>query len=305
MATMLPEDAIGVGRTIVVRFNEAIASLLALENDPSRESELGRAIALFHALHTLAHSAAGEALFPGLKEMIERDLALLSALSTPATPEKIRDARLLCEDTASSLLDLIDRQDPSRTITRYHLLNHLIERFSYRRYLEIGCASNECFSMVNAPEKTGVDPVDGGTHRMTSDNFFRENTSTFDIVFIDGLHEYTQVRRDIENSLSRLAPNGTIVLHDCAPAYEVRQIVPPQTGVWSGDVWKAIVDSRMNPVIDTAVGDFDYGCGVIRPRPNTGLLSGFNPHNLQWREICNDKARILRLMEWDSLLAWL
>ena len=34
------------------------------------------------------------------------------------------------------------------------------------------------------------------------------------VFFIDGLHEYAQVKRDIENSLNFLEPNGVILLHD-------------------------------------------------------------------------------------------
>ena len=43
----------------------------------------------------------------------------------------------------------------------------------------------------------GVDPMSGGTHRMTSDEFFRRNREQwhykFDLVFIDGLHEVSRV----------------------------------------------------------------------------------------------------------------
>ena len=56
-------------------------------------------------------------------------------------------------------------------------------------YLEIGCADNELFDSVIAASKTGVDPASGGTHRETSDSFFASNTKTFDVVFIDGLHQ--------------------------------------------------------------------------------------------------------------------
>ena len=58
----------------------------------------------------------------------------------------------------------------------------------------------------------GIDPVEGGTHKMTSDEFFYNNNDKFDIIFIDGLHQYEQVIKDVKNSLNCLTKNGII---DC------------------------------------------------------------------------------------------
>ena len=46
----------------------------------------------------------------------------------------------------------------------------------------------------------GVDPLLGGTHRMTSDAFFAANADAFDLIFIDGLH---QVRRQDGGQMGR------------------------------------------------------------------------------------------------------
>ena len=43
------------------------------------------------------------------------------------------------------------------------------------------------------------------------------NKESFDCVFIDGLHTYNQVKKDIHNSLKYLNINGIIMLHDCLP----------------------------------------------------------------------------------------
>ena len=57
-----------------------------------------------------------------------------------------------------------------------------------RDYLEIGCADNDLFDAVMAGRKVGVDPLRGGTHRLTSDAFFAGyDGEPFDVVFIDGL----------------------------------------------------------------------------------------------------------------------
>jgi hypothetical protein len=87
---------------------------------------------------------------------------------------------------------------------RIILINYLIDRYQFKSYLEIGCEKDLCFNAVRAEHKVGVDPIEGGTHRMTSDEFFSTNTETFDIIFIDGLHWSEQVFRDITNSLKSL-----------------------------------------------------------------------------------------------------
>ena len=45
-------------------------------------------------------------------------------------------------------------------------------------YLEIGCFDNKAFDTIPLPleQKIGVDPLRGGTHRMTSDVFFLNNS---------------------------------------------------------------------------------------------------------------------------------
>ena len=105
----------------------------------------------------------------------------------------------------------------SKYPTRSHIINELISLKKYNSFLEIGCDKNVNFSNVLISKKIGVDPNSGGTHKMTSDDFFRDNKEKFDLIFIDGLHETNQVDRDIENSLKFINKGGTILLHDCLP----------------------------------------------------------------------------------------
>ena len=112
--------------------------------------------------------------------------------------------------------------------------------------MEVGCQSDVNFSKIIIKEKVGVDPQSGGTHRMTSDQFFEENKSTFDLIFIDGLHVYEQVLKDIDNSLRVLNDNGVILIHDCLPSKIWHQTIPQTHSSWNGDVWKSIVKSRQS-----------------------------------------------------------
>ena len=107
---------------------------------------------------------------------------------------------------------------------------------------------------------------------MTSDQFFNINNDKFDIIFIDGLHEYHQVRRDIDNSLKFLNTNGVILLHDCLPRTLWNQITPRINSDWNGDVWKSIVHSRTKNNIDTYTFIADRGIGIIFPRENRNIL---------------------------------
>ena len=157
--------------------------------------------------------------------------------------------------------------------SRHEIIQETINRKNYKSYLEIGCDQDELFSKITIEKKIGVDPASGGTVRDTSDNFFKKNNAKFDIIFIDGLHEYDQVKKDINNSLIFLNDNGVIFLHDCMPMRFIYQAVPRATGLWNGDVWKNIVESRTKSEIDTYVVHADHGIGMILKKTNKKMLN--------------------------------
>jgi hypothetical protein len=156
--------------------------------------------------------------------------------------------------------------------SRDQIIQEIINRKNYKNYLEIGCDQDQLFSKIKIEKKIGVDPASGGTIRETSDNFFKKNNIKFDIIFIDGLHEYDQVKKDINNSLLFLNNNGVIFLHDCMPRGFFYQAIPRSRSAWNGDVWKNIVESRTKLEIDTYVIHADQGIGMILNRPNRKLL---------------------------------
>ena len=155
---------------------------------------------------------------------------------------------------------------------RWDLIDYLIKKKNYSSYLEIGCDQNQLFSRVEVKNKTGVDPVSGGNIRKTSDDFFLENNSNFDIVFIDGLHTYEQVKKDILNSVTCLNDGGIILVHDCLPDSLGKQAVPRYKMQWNGDVWKAIVDLRQKDDLEIYTCEMDQGIGIITKKHNTSIL---------------------------------
>ena len=192
-------------------------------------------------------------------------------------------------------------------IVRGELLNFLVRERGYSSYLEIGCDADQTFSLIQASHRVGVDPVSGGTLRMTSDEFFRVSQETFELVFIDGAHEHQQVLRDVEHALGCLADGGAIVLHDCLPTEEIQQIHPRQVSVWTGDVWRAVVDLRHRPDLDLAVLDSDFGLGVLFARPAQEFLSSQVPAGarLTWTDYCCDRDQLLRVVDTAGMLRFI
>ena len=163
--------------------------------------------------------------------------------------------------------------DWSKLPSRTEIIQSIINKNKYTNYLEVGCDNDENFSKIIINKKIGVDPLKGGTLRMTSDEFFKKNHSSFDIIFLDGLHTYEQTIKDINNALKFLNEKGTIIVHDCLPKKIWNQIVPRIYGHWNGDVWKAIVNVRTYHDVDTYTLKADHGLGIILKRKNTNILN--------------------------------
>jgi len=170
--------------------------------------------------------------------------------------------------------------------------------------LEIGCDKDQSFSKIKIKNKVGVDPISGGTIRDTSDNFFKYNTQKFDIIFIDGLHHYKQVSRDIKNSINILNKNGFILIHDCLPRSIAHQAIPRYRGSWNGDVWKSIVEMRTLDNIDTYTCQIDFGIGVIRNIKNSDILNinikDFS--KLKFRDYYYNHKKYMRIINYENLL---
>ena len=184
---------------------------------------------------------------------------------------------------------------------RWDLIEYLIKKNNYKNYLEIGCDKNQLFSKVNIDNKIGVDPVSGGNVRKTSDDFFKENKSNFDIVFIDGLHTYEQVKKDILNSVNCLLDEGIILVHDCMPDSLGKQAVPRYKMQWNGDVWKAIVDLRQQENLEIYTCEIDQGIGVISKKKNTSILKLDKPINkLKFKDYFNNYKEYMRVISLEE-----
>ena len=166
----------------------------------------------------------------------------------------------------------------------------------------LNASSQPKVGVLNIMHKIGVDPVSGGNIRKTSDVFFKDKNEKFDLIFIDGLHIYNQVKKDILNSIKFLNDNGLILVHDCMPDNLGKQAVPRYKMQWNGDVWKAIVDLRQNENLEIFTCEMDQGIGIIQNKKNTSILKCTKPINeLKFKDYYENYKEYLRVISLEEL----
>lgn len=150
---------------------------------------------------------------------------------------------------------------------KHEILNEIIEKNKVNSYLEIGFGSGHNFDRIKCKNKTSVDIKGKSTFKGTSDEFFKQNEDKFDLIFIDGLHEAEQVRKDLINAMKYLNDDGVIILHDVLPKNKQMQKVPREQKEWTGDVWRAVVGFHKEyPDVPFETLKADYGLTFIYPQ---------------------------------------
>ena len=193
-------------------------------------------------------------------------------------------------------------------MSRTDIINILIKKFEYKTYLEVGTQyTSNNFDKIIIDKKVSIDPypMDPVTFVGTSDEYFESITDDvkFDIIFIDGLHHDDQVLKDIDNSLKHLSENGTIVCHDCLPSAEYMQMREFNGGTWTGDVWKAIVELRINSTdLTIKIVNTDYGCGVIRRGVNIPYVPNGDYKSYSYFEL--NKYQMLNVISPEEFIQW-
>jgi len=149
---------------------------------------------------------------------------------------------------------------------RISIVNYILQSVNKEspKYLEIGCFNNELYDAVACIDKVGVDPLSGGSHRMTSDLFFEKNKDKFDVIFVDGLHHYPYVWRDLKNGLNALNDDGWIIFHDTLPRSRIEQLVPRSSNIWTGDCWKVLFDIKQIRNVELKIVHADHGVAVVK-----------------------------------------
>jgi hypothetical protein len=186
------------------------------------------------------------------------------------------------------------------------VISRIVEATRCKTYVEIGVNTGEIFFNIHSPEKIAVDPhfkfssaqrfKRTSLHKLsagerehffetTSDDFFQSNAGALkngiDVAFIDGLHTWEQVMKDVDNTLKFLNDGGVIILHDCNPlneagAWPVKNSIDEVlklagagkiggwNGMWNGDVWKAVAEIRSTRKdLNLFTLDLDWGLGIL------------------------------------------
>lgn len=127
--------------------------------------------------------------------------------------------------------------------------------------------NNDVFNSIplKIENKFGVDPVSGGNFKMTSDDFFKKFPDLkFDVIFIDGLHEYKQCQKDCINAMKQLNTNGVILFHDLLPRSYFEEHVPRKQSSWTGNIWRVAVELSNSKNVDFKIINIDMGLGILK-----------------------------------------
>ena len=188
-------------------------------------------------------------------------------------------------------------------LKRYEIIQNIINKKKFKSFLEIGSFNNDTFDKILVPNKIGVDPEKGGNVRLTSDEFFKINKAFFDIIFIDGLHLYEQVRKDFFNSLNFLNPEGIILIHDCLPNKFRDQTRLRSHDLWNGDVWKLIVELRTLDYIQLHTIIADHGVAIIKLGKNKNILKvNKDFKKLNYKDYYNNHVQFMNTISFEELV---
>jgi len=109
---------------------------------------------------------------------------------------------------------------------------------------------------INIKQKTIV-PLN--FYIMTSDKLAEEWDKKLDILFIDGYHEYSQVKRDYFTFSKFVRPNGFIFLHDTNPPSKKYT-----TRSYCWDAYKILEDLKRDSTIEFITIPYSFGLTVCR-----------------------------------------
>ncbi len=226
------------------------------------------------------------------KQWVERGKAHFSKGELSKALECCRRALSRCPTLSSAYYLMADVVMPGMVYKDILRLIH--ESLPVKSYAEIGVRYGDSLALAKPGARAvGIDPrpligrdinARAKLYPVTSDQFFESydllaelGAPRLELAFIDGLHRFEQVLKDLIN-VERYADNKTIVLiHDCLPVARLTATREQVTEYWCGDVWKIVRCLR----------DYrpDLVVGVVPARPSgLGVITNLNPGSTVLRE---------------------
>ncbi len=184
-------------------------------------------------------------------------------------------------------------------------------------YLEVGVAQGLTLEQVQVRSKIGVDPTPQfetlklpkgvSFYQESSDTFFEnlESEVLFDLIFLDGLHEWKQTYKDLINALHHSKPTSIILVDDVIPddklaaypdwdkALKLKDAAGITDGRWQGDVFKVLIAVKeFHPeLVYCVIGEHDK---VDNPQAIVWTMDGVDPRKIR-------AATDAKLLEIDKL----
>ncbi len=176
---------------------------------------------------------------------------------------------------------------------KFEVINEIIKGKGYKSYLELGIGTNrETYPNVICENKTGVDIVFGDFSaniiQTSTDDFFQSNTNTFDVIYIDASHDYSNVCRDFDNAVKFLNKGGVILMHDVGPMYEKDTSLDA-----SGTAFKKFIEIRGDKNFHAWTHYFLHNndvLGIVQKKKNKSILTNYAP---EWNYYDQNKALVL------------
>jgi hypothetical protein len=180
----------------------------------------------------------------------------------------------------------------------YPIINHFIEKYNYKTYLELGVRDKtNTFNLISCENKVGVD-IDSKCdpdYLMSTDEFFMKipKNKKWDIIFIDADHEKTQVMKDFINSLEHLNDNGTIIMDDINPFTE--ELTRPE---YCHNAWEVFAELRKHRNdLDMFAIESSF-CGIVR-------MGSQKTHNLNIESnftfLDKNRKELLNILTWSDV----
>jgi hypothetical protein len=190
------------------------------------------------------------------------------------------------------------------------VLNEVHLTLRPKRYLEIGVetgaslslAKEGCFAIGVDPDPRIICDLRAWTqiYKMTSEQFFATYSGEpFDLIFIDGLHQFKAVAQDFIGAEKLTHSNTLMLFHDPIPLTKETSQPEFTRGFWTGDVWKlipALIEARpdlkvktmpCSPSGITFVSGFSTPKGLSKEIIKKYDKKDFSWINADWQKLLN------------------